>query len=100
MQQSTGQVEAQQSYFALDPIVRFRFSEPEEQNTDGKNSHPWKRRRKQLTTVEDETGQSRSNIYRLIRLGQFPKPIRLGGNAIGWRLSSIRQWVAEREGAA
>ncbi len=54
-------------------------------------------RRKQ---VEIRTGLSRSTIYSKIkseRLGEhdptFPKPIKLGGKAVGWIESEIEAWI-------
>lgn len=41
-------------------------------------------------------GLSRSAIYRRMDDGDFPRPLDLGGNAIGWRLSTINQWLAAR----
>ena len=46
--------------------------------------------------VEDLTGLSRSSIYRLMSTGDFPKPSRLTGKAVRWRLSEISAWLAER----
>jgi len=43
------------------------------------------------------TGISRTTRWRLIREGRFPKPVRLTSTAIGWRASSVAQWIAERE---
>jgi prophage regulatory protein len=39
----------------------------------------------------------RSTIWRLSRDGQFPKPIQLTASRIGWRLSAVRAWLADRE---
>lgn len=46
---------------------------------------------KQITA---EIGISRSTIYRRIREGAFPKPVRIGPRATRWRESAIRVWVA------
>ena len=35
----------------------------------------------------------------LIRRGQFPTPIRLSERKAGWRLSTIKAWLKERERA-
>jgi len=37
-----------------------------------------------LPTVKDRTGLSRSTIYLRISQGKFPKPVSLGGRAVGW----------------
>lgn len=52
-----------------------------------------------LPAVEARVGLSRATIYRRVAAGDFPRPVPLGGKAVGWRLSAILRWVAER-GAA
>ena len=52
-----------------------------------------------LPAVEARVGLSRATIYRRVAAGDFPRPVPLGGKAVGWRLSAILQWMAER-GAA
>jgi prophage regulatory protein len=47
--------------------------------------------------VEKAVGLSRSTIYDLMSRGQFPKPIKLGERAVGWRESDVEKWLAERE---
>lgn len=37
----------------------------------------------------------RSTIYRLMRSGQFPTPIRIGLRAVRWRASDIEEYLAE-----
>jgi len=39
----------------------------------------------------------RSTIYRMVQAGTFPAPLQLTSSRIGWRLSSILQWLAARE---
>jgi prophage regulatory protein len=43
---------------------------------------------------------SRSTIYRLIGMGQFPAPVKLGLRATAWRVEDVDAWIANRvEGA-
>jgi prophage regulatory protein len=37
------------------------------------------------------------SIYRLIRLGDFPRPVKLGQRAVAWRESDINDWIDSRE---
>lgn len=53
-----------------------------------------------LRSVVEITGLSRSTIYLYIKLGLFPKPIRLGARAVGWKASEIFLWIASRNHAA
>ena len=55
--------------------------------------------------VEARCGIARTTIYRLMRAGQFPEPLRVGPRAVRWRASEIEAWLASRprargEGAA
>jgi prophage regulatory protein len=43
--------------------------------------------------VIERTGLSRSTIYLQISKGNFPKPISLGANSVGWLESEIDDWI-------
>lgn len=49
-----------------------------------------------LGSVKDRTGLSRSTLYLRITQGHFPKPISLGGRAVGWLESDVTDWIAAR----
>ena len=46
--------------------------------------------------VERITGLSRSTLYSMIANGSFPKPIKLGKRAVGWREADIATWLESR----
>ncbi len=46
-----------------------------------------------LPIVKARTGLSRSTIYHHINKGSFPRPISLGGRAVGWLESEIDTWL-------
>ncbi len=50
--------------------------------------------------VEARTGLGRSSLYALIAGGQFPTPIRLSANTVGWLEHEIDGWIAERTKAS
>jgi prophage regulatory protein len=50
--------------------------------------------------VEARTGLGRSSIYALIAGGQFPTPIRLSANTVGWLEHEIDRWISERAKAS
>lgn len=50
--------------------------------------------------VEARTGLGRSSIYALIADGQFPAPIRLSTNTVGWLEHEIDAWIADRTKAS
>jgi prophage regulatory protein len=41
-------------------------------------------------------GMKRSWLWGEIRAGNFPRPIRLGKRAIGWKESEIMEWICNR----
>jgi prophage regulatory protein len=49
-----------------------------------------------LPAVKTRTGLSRSTIYLRVSQGMFPKPVSLGGRAVGWVEAEIQFWLAER----
>jgi prophage regulatory protein len=50
--------------------------------------------------VESLVGVSRSTIYAMIADGSFPKPIKLGKRAVGWRQSDVLTWLDSRASEA
>lgn len=46
-----------------------------------------------LPAVKARTGLSRSTIYLRMSEGFFPKPVSLGGRAIGWVECEINDWL-------
>jgi len=42
------------------------------------------------------TGLKRSSLYEAISQGRFPKQIRLGTRSVGWLLTEVEAWIAER----
>lgn len=36
-------------------------------------------------------------LMRWVRLGRFPKPIRLSDQVLAWRMQAVEQWLLERE---
>ena len=45
------------------------------------------------STLEEMLGISRSTIHRLMEDGDFPRPIRLGRRAVGWKSEDIDDWL-------
>ena len=52
-----------------------------------------------LPEVRRITTLSRSEIYRRIAAGTFPKQIKLGAKSVAWLESDISQWIAEQVGS-
>ena len=49
-------------------------------------------------TLEAKLGLSCSTIYALMAKGKFPRPVKLGIRAVGWKSEDIKRWVEERNG--
>ena len=49
-----------------------------------------------LTEVKQQTGLSRSTIYRLISCGTFPQRVLLGPRAVAWIESEIDSWIVSQ----
>ena len=44
--------------------------------------------------VERRTGLRRSSVYRLMRAGRFPAPLKVGPASVRWPASEIEAWIA------
>lgn len=42
---------------------------------------------------------SPATLWRWVRSGHFPRPIRLGENSVGWREAQVTAWLNERAGS-
>lgn len=49
--------------------------------------------------VSEAVQLKRSSIYRGVRRGDFPRPVRVTGKAVRWRRADIEHWIASREAA-
>ena len=49
-----------------------------------------------LPEVMARTGLSRSTIYVRLEQGRFPRPVSLGGRAVGWVEAEVDEWMRER----
>ena len=52
------------------------------------------------TEVEQYCQIGRSTIYRLMRAGLFPEPIRIGPRAVRWPEQELMAWLARRPRAS
>lgn len=49
-----------------------------------------------LSEVVALTSLSRTTIYRKMRDGSFPEPLKIGDRAVRWRELEIEAWLASR----
>jgi prophage regulatory protein len=69
------------------------------QSLNPQSTHPPVRMLR-LRDVLRRTALSRSQIYRLISLREFPRQIPLGARAAGWIEHEIDQWLIDRINSA
>ena len=53
-----------------------------------------------IRDVEKFTGLSRASIYRLMREGKFPRPVRLGERAVAWTIDDLEILAENRPKAS
>ena len=46
--------------------------------------------------IQELTGKSRSTIWRWVRSGQFPAPIKIGANSVAWTKEQYCSWLESR----
>lgn len=46
--------------------------------------------------VERRCGISKPTIYRLMKIGDFPRPLKLSPNRVAWRSVDIAAWIDAR----
>lgn len=49
-----------------------------------------------IDEVKRRVGLSKSTIYDLVRKEEFPAPVQLTKNRVGWLESEVEDWIAER----
>ncbi len=49
-----------------------------------------------LPAVKERTGLSRSRIYELLDVGNFPRPVKLSGRINAWPDNEVDDWIADR----
>jgi len=49
-----------------------------------------------LPEVKARTGLSRSSIYLRMVNNEFPRPVSLGGRAVGWVEADVESWLVEK----
>jgi len=63
-----------------------------EVNMETKNSIGFIRQKQLLPML----GFSAPTLWRKVKLGDFPKPVKLGQNMTAWRMADIYKWMDER----
>lgn len=40
---------------------------------------------------------SGTTLWRMVKAGHFPAPVKLGAGVTAWRVGAVRAWIRERE---
>lgn len=48
---------------------------------------------RQAKLTPDIVPVSHATLWRWVKSGQFPKPVKLGGNTTAWRCEDVRLWI-------
>lgn len=51
-------------------------------------------------SIAERYGVSRATVWRWVREGRFPAPLKIGQGCTRWKLSDLEAWEAKQEGAA
>jgi prophage regulatory protein len=49
-----------------------------------------------IAAVVERTGLARASVWKQVKLGDFPAPIRITGRAVAWLDTDIDAWIAGR----
>ena len=49
-----------------------------------------------LPEVKQRTGLGKTTLYGMVKDGEFPAPVKIGGRAVAWVDSEIDHWAAAR----
>jgi prophage regulatory protein len=50
--------------------------------------------------INEMTGLPKSSVYALIKKGEFPSPIPITPQTVGWISTEVSEWIASRVKAA
>ena len=46
--------------------------------------------------VQRLTTLSKATLWRLVKAGTFPRPVKLGERAVGWKADEVLAWIESR----
>ena len=52
-----------------------------------------------IKSVCDITGLPKSTVYAKMLNGEFPRPIKLGRRAVGWKSDELEAWISKQSTA-
>lgn len=50
--------------------------------------------------VTDRTSLSRTTLWRMVRRGEFPKPVQVSPGRVAWPENAVNAWISAKMGAA
>jgi len=52
------------------------------------------------STVVERTSLSRTTLWRMIRRGEFPKPVHVSPGRVAWSEAALTEWFASKSASA
>ena len=52
-----------------------------------------------IGAVEDASGHKKSQIYNLMAKGEFPRPVKISSQSVGWYEDEVLAWQESRQRA-
>jgi prophage regulatory protein len=49
-----------------------------------------------LPRVMDRVGYRKSQLYDMVRRGDFPAPVKIGARAVAWDAAAVDAWIRDR----
>lgn len=56
----------------------------------------WRRFLRESELISDVLPFSSSTLWRMVRAGEFPEPVRLSRNIVAWRRADVDEWISGR----
>jgi prophage regulatory protein len=51
-------------------------------------------------SIQARTGLSKTTLYRLMKAGEFPRPVVIAKRAVAWRAADLSDWLASVDARA
>jgi prophage regulatory protein len=83
-------------YFVSRSSIKYRHSRRKPASVSVRLRAIWPHPSTVWVRRDARCGFKRAHLYKLIRDGKFPRPLRIGIRAVGWDSVDIDQWIAEQ----
>lgn len=46
--------------------------------------------------VQEKSGFKKSQLYEMVRRGEFPAPVKIGARSVAWDAEAVDAWIRDR----